>query len=403
MSTAFRLCRTGMMTIAWIMVLPCLLILAAAIVPIIPWFRIYALGVVPNHTSWLFLWAIVALLIGLLANSLFTLPEPHRARRDRGRHHSGDDLGDASLALYRAGQRRADQRGPGARRCAKCATARAPTKAVSIRGRAAKTSGSISTTPRQAPAGTLEPGADRGAWRRLLSGQPLARRREPALVRRPWLDRDQHRLSAGQRRSADLESGHARRRMRDRLDRRQRGRAGHRPPSRDAYRRIGRRQPGDGRRIFGQCQAHRPGMRPRHAARRRRGRQGAADRCDRIMVLCQRIARRATFVSDALYRRIAASIIPIVMPRSICAISSCPSNPPTLILGGASDPLVTGRSGAAISRARRMPPGWRSTRSCFPIRGMISTRPMTASPTRRCSRSSRSSSSIIGQGRSYPG
>jgi len=71
MSTAFRLCRTGMMTIAWIMVLPCLLILIGAMVPIIPWFRIYALGVVPNHTSWLFLWGIIALLIGLLANSLF--------------------------------------------------------------------------------------------------------------------------------------------------------------------------------------------------------------------------------------------------------------------------------------------------------------------------------------------
>jgi acetyl esterase/lipase len=59
------------MTIAWIMVLPCLLILIGAVVPIIPWFRIYALGVVPNHTSWLFLWGIAALLIGLLANSLF--------------------------------------------------------------------------------------------------------------------------------------------------------------------------------------------------------------------------------------------------------------------------------------------------------------------------------------------
>ena len=70
MSTIFRLCRTGMMTIAWIMVLPCLFILFGAVVPIIPWFRIYALGVVPNHTSWLFLWAIAALLIGLLANSL---------------------------------------------------------------------------------------------------------------------------------------------------------------------------------------------------------------------------------------------------------------------------------------------------------------------------------------------
>lgn len=71
MSTVFRLCRTGMMTIAWIMVLPCLLILIGAALPIVPWFRIYALGVVPNHTSWLFLWGIIALLIGLLANSLF--------------------------------------------------------------------------------------------------------------------------------------------------------------------------------------------------------------------------------------------------------------------------------------------------------------------------------------------
>lgn len=70
MNVALRLCRTGMMTIAWMMVLPCLIILFGAVVPIIPWFRIYALGVVPNHTSWLFLWSIAALLIGLLANSL---------------------------------------------------------------------------------------------------------------------------------------------------------------------------------------------------------------------------------------------------------------------------------------------------------------------------------------------
>ncbi|HEX7852040.1 MAG TPA: alpha/beta hydrolase [Sphingomonas sp.] len=74
MSTLFRLCRTGMMTIAWLLVLPCLFILFGAVVPIIPWFRIYALGVVPNHSSWLFLWAIVALLIGLLANSLHKSP-----------------------------------------------------------------------------------------------------------------------------------------------------------------------------------------------------------------------------------------------------------------------------------------------------------------------------------------
>jgi acetyl esterase len=70
MDTAFRLCRTGMMTVAWMMVLPCLFILFGAIVPIIPWFRIYAVNVVPNHTSWLFLWSVAALLIGLLTNSL---------------------------------------------------------------------------------------------------------------------------------------------------------------------------------------------------------------------------------------------------------------------------------------------------------------------------------------------
>ncbi|MEO5938818.1 MAG: alpha/beta hydrolase [Sphingomonas sp.] len=70
METVFRLCRTGMMTIAWMMVLPCLFILFGATVPVIPWFRIYAVNVVPNHTSWLFLWSIAALLIGLLANSL---------------------------------------------------------------------------------------------------------------------------------------------------------------------------------------------------------------------------------------------------------------------------------------------------------------------------------------------
>ena len=50
MDTVFRLCRTGMMTIAWMMVLPCLFILFGATVPIIPWFRIYAVNVLPNHT-----------------------------------------------------------------------------------------------------------------------------------------------------------------------------------------------------------------------------------------------------------------------------------------------------------------------------------------------------------------
>jgi acetyl esterase/lipase len=62
--------RTAALTIAWLMVLPCLFILASAIVPVIPWVRIYAISVVPNRTSWLFLWSIAALIVGLLANSL---------------------------------------------------------------------------------------------------------------------------------------------------------------------------------------------------------------------------------------------------------------------------------------------------------------------------------------------
>lgn len=69
---AFRLFRTGIMTTAWIVLLPCLAILFGAIVPVIPWFRIYAVSIVPNHVPWLFLWSIIALLIGLLANSLKT-------------------------------------------------------------------------------------------------------------------------------------------------------------------------------------------------------------------------------------------------------------------------------------------------------------------------------------------
>lgn len=61
------LARTGAMTIAWLMVVPCFIILLSAIVPIIPWVRIYALSVVPNHTAWLFLWSFTGLVIGMLA------------------------------------------------------------------------------------------------------------------------------------------------------------------------------------------------------------------------------------------------------------------------------------------------------------------------------------------------
>ena len=59
--------RTAALTIAWLMVLPCLFVLLSAIVPVIPWVRLYAISVVPNRTSWFFLWSIAALIVGLLA------------------------------------------------------------------------------------------------------------------------------------------------------------------------------------------------------------------------------------------------------------------------------------------------------------------------------------------------
>lgn len=61
------LVRTGMMTIAWLMIVPCLIILLSALVPLVPWLRIYAVDVVPNSASWLFLWSLAGLIIGLLA------------------------------------------------------------------------------------------------------------------------------------------------------------------------------------------------------------------------------------------------------------------------------------------------------------------------------------------------
>ena len=68
MTQMLQLGRTGLLTIAWLMVMPCVVLLFSAIVPIVPWVRIYACSVVPNHTSWLFLWSIAALIIGLLVN-----------------------------------------------------------------------------------------------------------------------------------------------------------------------------------------------------------------------------------------------------------------------------------------------------------------------------------------------
>jgi acetyl esterase/lipase len=69
MQQAIQLFRTGAMTIAWLMVVPSLIVLLAALEPIVPWLRIYAVSAVPNHISWLFLWSIAGLFIGILAYS----------------------------------------------------------------------------------------------------------------------------------------------------------------------------------------------------------------------------------------------------------------------------------------------------------------------------------------------
>ena len=69
MNSAQQLFRTAALTIAWLMVVPCLLVLLSAILPVVPWLRLYAFNVVPNRTSWFFLWSIAALIVGLLSNS----------------------------------------------------------------------------------------------------------------------------------------------------------------------------------------------------------------------------------------------------------------------------------------------------------------------------------------------
>lgn len=63
-----QLFRTGAMTIAWLLVVPCLVILFAAIVPVIPWLRIYAVSTVPNHSPWLAFCSLAGLFIGMLAH-----------------------------------------------------------------------------------------------------------------------------------------------------------------------------------------------------------------------------------------------------------------------------------------------------------------------------------------------
>ena len=70
MPIALRLSRTGALTIAWLVVVPCLVLLLSVLVPIVPWLRIYASSVVPKFASWIFISSLLALLIALLADAV---------------------------------------------------------------------------------------------------------------------------------------------------------------------------------------------------------------------------------------------------------------------------------------------------------------------------------------------
>ncbi len=65
MTPALRLLRTGTLTIVWLLVIPSLAILWSAMVPIVPWLRLYAANVVPNGAPWLLIAAIGALAIAI--------------------------------------------------------------------------------------------------------------------------------------------------------------------------------------------------------------------------------------------------------------------------------------------------------------------------------------------------
>lgn len=67
MTTIWRLLRTGILTCAWLLILPCFILLMSAIVPVIPWVRIYAIDVVPNRASWFLLFSLASLAAGLIA------------------------------------------------------------------------------------------------------------------------------------------------------------------------------------------------------------------------------------------------------------------------------------------------------------------------------------------------
>jgi acetyl esterase len=65
MTSAGQLLRTGVLTIVWLLVVASLIILWSAVVPIVPWLRLYAADVVPNAAPWFLIAALAALGIAI--------------------------------------------------------------------------------------------------------------------------------------------------------------------------------------------------------------------------------------------------------------------------------------------------------------------------------------------------
>lgn len=63
-----NLFRTGLLTIAWLLVLSCLIVLLSAIFPIVPMVRVYLVDIVPNHAPWLLIWSLLGLSAAVLAH-----------------------------------------------------------------------------------------------------------------------------------------------------------------------------------------------------------------------------------------------------------------------------------------------------------------------------------------------
>ncbi|GAA0660753.1 acetyl esterase/lipase [Sphingomonas insulae] len=68
MSVVRQLLRTGLLTVTWLVLLPCLLLLCSVIVPIVPWLRIQAVELVPNRATWFLLLGGAGLAIGWVAH-----------------------------------------------------------------------------------------------------------------------------------------------------------------------------------------------------------------------------------------------------------------------------------------------------------------------------------------------